>query len=504
MKMDVNALKRLRSLLHPYSLLYVEDNAGLSAQAGMMFTKLFDTFYSAADGEEGLKLFKEHRPQIVITDVAMPRMDGMRMAELILQIEPDTKIIIATAHDEIPLLHRSIELGVFDYLIKPLKLDTILETLMRCVNVLDGARHQKIFNMNLHTVFNYQNNLLLLLHAHTVVMANQPCLDFFGVTTVEELKNKFKTFDQLLLAHNGFLYNHNEIDWFDEISSHTGKLFNTKIATIDGVPHHFILSFQSIPEKEGYSVLSFNDVTELGLLKLYDPNAVERERLSKDEKIVRGLLEMAMRNGAKVKVHNFYKGLTITNDGLIVTMEEKNVSLKTPYIQLKAIQLSDTFYLTSDLFPMSIEAKGIQRIDFDDQSVQFSHYTLAETSPIRRDTIRVVPDGTLQVTILYEGRKYESDVKILDVSIQGMRVEFSLLPSGFAANNQVILDMVITESLRPIIINTAATVFRITEANHRFEVVFFYELHAQGKKALIDYVAKRQLVLIREFKGLQL
>jgi len=213
---------------------------------------------------------------------------------------------------------------------------------------------------------------------------------------------------------------------------------------------------------------------------------------------------MAMRNGAKVKVHNFYKGLTITNDGLIVTMEEKNVFLKTPYIQLKAIQLSDTFYLTSDLFPMSIEAKGIQRIDFDDQSVQFSHYTLAETSPIRRDTIRVVPDGTLQVTILYEGRKYESDVKILDVSIQGMRVEFSLLPSGFAANNQVILDMVITESLRPIIINTAATVFRITEANHRFEVVFFYELHAQGKKALIDYVAKRQLVLIREFKGLQL
>jgi len=294
------------------------------------------------------------------------------------------------------------------------------------------------------------------------------------------------------------------IDWFDEISSHTGKLFNTKIATIDGVPHHFILSFQSIPEKEGYSVLSFNDVTELGLLKLYDPNAVERERLSKDEKMVRGLLEMAMRNGAKVKVHNFYKGLTITNDGLIVTMEEKNVFLKTPYIQLKAIQLSDTFYLTSDLFPMSIEAKGIQRIDFDDQSVQFSHYTLAETSPIRRDTIRVVPDGTLQVTILYEGRKYESDVKILDVSIQGMRVEFSLLPSGFAANNQVILDMVITESLRPIIINTAATVFRITEANHRFEVVFFYELHAQGKKALIDYVAKRQLVLIREFKGLQL
>jgi hypothetical protein len=60
----------------------------------------------------------------------------------------------------------------------------------------------------------------------------------------------------------------------------------------------------------------FNDVTELGLLKLYDTNAVEREELVKDEKMVMGLLEMAMRSGAKVKVHNLYKGLSIANEGL--------------------------------------------------------------------------------------------------------------------------------------------------------------------------------------------
>ncbi|MCX6073299.1 MAG: response regulator [Campylobacterales bacterium] len=502
--MDANALKHLRSLLHPYSLLYVEDNEGLNAQATIMFKKLFDTFYSALDGEEGLKLFEKHRPEIVITDITMPKMDGLSMVAAILKIEPETKIIVTTAYDEISFLHRSIQLGVFDYLKKPLKIDEILVTLERCVKVLDEALHQKLFNANLHTIFNYQNNLLLLLHNRSVVMANHPCLDFFGVTTIEELKKKFATFEQLLLKHNGFLYNHDEIEWFDEISTHIGRLFNTKIASTDNVSHHFILSFQTIPEKEGYSVLSFNDVTELGLLKLYDPNALEHERLIKDENMVRGLLEMALRSGAKIKVHNFYKGLTITNDGLIISVEEQKASLKTPYIQLKAIQLAEMFYLTSDLFPLTIEAKGIKRIDFDNQTVQFINYTLVQTSPIRRDAIRVVPDAAMQVTILYEGRKFGSDLKISDVSIKGMRIQLSLLPSGFTVNKSVILDMVITNELRPVIINTPAVVFRIAEVNHRFEVVFIYDLHAQGKKTLIDYVSKRQLVLIREFKGLQL
>ncbi|MFA6145699.1 MAG: response regulator [Sulfurimonas sp.] len=502
--MDANTLKHLRYLLHSYSLLYVEDNVGLNAHASIMFKKLFDNFYSALDGEMGLKLFKEHRPQIVITDIDMPKMNGLSMAEAILKIDPETKIIVTSAHDEIPLLHRSLQLGVFDYLIKPLKIDEILETLQRCVKILDETLHQKIFNANLHTIFNYQNNLLLLLHNHNVVMANQPTLDFFGVTTIDELKKKFTTFEQLLLEHNGFLYNHDGIEWFKEVSTHIGKLFNTKIAALDSLAHHFILSFQAIPEKKGYAVLSFNDVTELGLLKLYDPNAVERERLIKDETMVRGLLEMAMRSGAKVKVHNFYKGLTITNDGLIAGMEDNKASLKTPYIQLKAIQLAEMFYLTSDLFPMTVEAKGIKRIDFDNQNVQFIHYTLVDTSPIRRETIRVVPDATMQVTVLYEGRKCENELKVLDVSIKGMRIQLSLLPPGFILNSDVILDMVITSALRPVIINTPAVILRIAEINHRFEVVFLYDLHAQGKKSLIDYVAKRQLVLIREFKGLQL
>lgn len=500
---DPNVLKQLRAALHSYSLLYVEDNEGLNAQATTLFKKFFDTVISAYDGEEGLALFQLHRPQIVITDINMPKKDGLRMAEEMHAIDRDVIIIITTAHNDLEFLHRSIKIGVFDYLIKPLKIENLVESFSRCAHTLTEAFHRKIFNANLHAVFNYQNNLVFLLHERNVVIANQPCLDFFGVPNIEALRKRFVSFGEVLLPHKSFVFDHGSMEWFEHISSHPGRLFNVKIEDTRGVSHHFILTFQGVPEKEGYAVLSLNDVTELGLLKLYDSDATERESMAKDEKMVGGLIEMAMRSGAKIKIHNLYKGLSISNDGLIIAVDERAVRMKAPYIQLKAMQLEDMFYLTSELFPMSILAEGIKMIDFDDQSVVFEHYRLVENSPTRRDTIRVPPDQSIRVTMLYEGRKFDADLEIMDVSLRGIRIQFLALPAGFAVKHSVVLDIVISNAMRPVIINTSAEVLRISEIDRRFEVVFTFSLTPQGQKNIIDFIAKRQMVLIREFKGIQ-
>lgn len=500
---DHNDLKHLRTVLQHYVVVYVEDNVGLNAQATELFKKFFNTVISAYDGEEGLRLVEQHHPQIVITDINMPKMDGLSMAESILKIDPDVKIIITTAHDELDFLHRAIKIGIFDYLAKPIRIDNLVETFTRCAEELKEEFHRRIFNANLHTIFNYQNNLVILLNGRNAVMANQPALDFFGTSAMEAFRKKFASFGELLLAHNTFLYNHDGIEWFSHMYKHPKRLFNVKIADQEDVSHHFILSFQTIPEKEGYSVISLNDVTELELLKLYDSNALEREKVSKDTKMIRGLLEMAMRSGAKVRVHNFYKGLSITNEGLITEVNEKYITLKAPYVQLKAIQYENEFYITSELFPMVILCGGIKRMEFEAQNVVFETYKMASTSPTRRQAIRVVPDQDMKVTLLYEGRKFDTDIIILDVSLKAIRVQLPTLPSGFALNVNVLLDMVISSALRPIIINTPATVFRIAEVKSRYEVVCQYDLHGPAQKSMIDYVAKRQMVLIREFKGLQ-
>lgn len=500
---DQNVLKQLRANLHSYSLLYVEDNVGLNTQATTLFKKFFDTVVSATDGSEGLALFEKYHPQIVITDINMPKIDGLKMSEMIRSIDPDVIIIITTAHDERDFLHQSIKIGVFDYLIKPLKIDNLIEIFTRCSDVLTEGSHRKIFNANLHAVFNYQNNLVLLLHERRVVIANQPTLDFFGVSTIEALRKRFQSFGEILLEHKSFVYDHDSMQWFEHISAHAGRLFNVKIADIQDVSHHFILTFKKVPDKEGYAVLSLNDVTELGLLKLYDSNATERELIAKDQKTVRALFEMAMRSGAKIKLHNLYKGLSIVNDGLVESVDVKLVSLKTPYVQLKAMQREEIFYLTSELFPMTIMAQGIKKIDFDTQSVLFDQYHLVQTSPTRRESIRVTPDENIQVTILYEDRKLETELELIDLSTGGMKVKMFALPAGFKVKHSVILDIVIKTALRPVIINITAEVLHIEEVNRRFEVVFIFEIQGTEQKNMIDYIAKRQLILIREFKGIQ-
>jgi CheY-like chemotaxis protein len=500
---DPNVLKQLRSALHSYTLLYVEDNVGLNAQATTLFKKFFDTVLSAKDGAEGLALFEQYHPQIVITDINMPKIDGLKMSEVIRKSNPDVIIIITTAHDEVDFLHQSIKIGVFDYLIKPLKIDNLIETFTRCSEVLIEVYHRKIFNANLHAVFDYQNNLVFLLHERRVVIANQPTLDFFGVSTIEALRKRFQSFGEILLEHKSFVYDHDSMRWFEHISSHQGRLFNVKIADTQDISHHFILTFQSVPDKEGYAVLSLNDVTELGLLKLYDSNATEREALVKDQKMVRALFEMAMRSGAKIKIHNLYKGLSIVNDGLVESVERGLISIKTPYVQLKAMQREDIFYLTSELFPMTILAEGIKRIDFETQSALFDQYRLVQTSPTRRESIRVIPDENIQVTVLYEDRKLDTELELIDVSTGGMKVRMFALPAGFAVKHSVILDIVIKTALRPVIINITAEVLRIEEVNRRFEVIFIFEIQGLGQKNMIDYIAKRQMMLIREFKGIQ-
>ncbi len=498
---DPNVLKKLQKALRNQALLYVESNPGLRAQAGEFFQSVFETVHIAADGEEGLALFRKHHPPIVVTAIKMPKIDGLNLIRTIQSEIPETKIIITSAHDDPAWLHEAIRLKVFDYLVKPVTMQKVVETLIRCAKELRIEMHQRLFNTYLHQIFNYQHNLILLLHQETVVMANQPCLEFFKASGVEEFQRRFLNFGELLLEHSGFLYNRDKIEWLREAKNHPGKLYNVKIADGSGQSHHFVLNLQTLPDKDDYYVLSLNDVTELNLLRLFDPTAVDRESIVRDQKALRGLLEMAKRNNAKIKLHNLYKGLSIANDGIIDELAEKFVRIKTTQMQLKAIQLERQVVLVSDIFPMFIVSTDILSIDMERLSVKLGECKMTSTSPTRREYIRVIPEKDARVTMLYQGRKFDTNLEIGDVSIKALRLVMDSLPAGFQVGSKVILDLVLgVPPLKLTIINTPADVLRIREQSRYFEVVFTYDLASLHRKELTEYIAKRQMQLIREFK----
>jgi YesN/AraC family two-component response regulator len=101
---------------------------------GRMMAREFPgvTVYTAENGQIGLELFKEHKPEIVITDINMPVMDGIEMAGRIKAVKSDTRFIVLTGYSEKNYLEKFSAIGFYKYIIKPVDLDTLFAVIEKC------------------------------------------------------------------------------------------------------------------------------------------------------------------------------------------------------------------------------------------------------------------------------------------------------------------------------------------------------------------------------------
>ncbi len=85
----------------------------------------------AANGKQGLELVKTMDPDIILTDIRMPIMDGLAFAENVFLEKPDAKIIILSGYDDFTYAKKAIHLGVYDYLLKPIDADELLKCICK-------------------------------------------------------------------------------------------------------------------------------------------------------------------------------------------------------------------------------------------------------------------------------------------------------------------------------------------------------------------------------------
>jgi two-component system, response regulator YesN len=97
----------------------------------------------ASDGEVALPMIEELRPDIVITDVMMPFMDGLELSALIRQRYPEIKIIILSGHGEFEYARRALRMGVEEYCLKPVSSSDILHLLKEVSEKIDRERDEK-------------------------------------------------------------------------------------------------------------------------------------------------------------------------------------------------------------------------------------------------------------------------------------------------------------------------------------------------------------------------
>lgn len=111
-----------KELLSKITILYVEDENSISEQVEFFFSKYVKKFYLAKNGIEGIELFNKVKPNILVTDIQMPQMNGLDMIKELSTFKHNVPIIITTAYSDAEYFLRAIELGVDKFVIKPVNL----------------------------------------------------------------------------------------------------------------------------------------------------------------------------------------------------------------------------------------------------------------------------------------------------------------------------------------------------------------------------------------------
>ena len=102
---------------------------------------------TATNGLDALDLIKEHKSDILITDIRMPIMDGLELTKEAKQVNPSLKIVIISGYSEFEYAQQSIRYGVTDYLLKPIKIETLEETLQNICRNLEKIYHDTTCNI---------------------------------------------------------------------------------------------------------------------------------------------------------------------------------------------------------------------------------------------------------------------------------------------------------------------------------------------------------------------
>jgi len=198
--------KKIRELCSNFSVLLVDDEEAARTQVYNILILFFSTVYSAQDGEEAFEIYKDKQPDMVITDLTMPKMDGFGLINAVRSVNKNQRVIVMSAHTETDVIVKSIRSGVDGYILKPIDANQMFEAIEKTASLV------KLEKDNI----SYQNNLEKMVDTQAKKIVDQLINDnLTKLPNKEKLYLDFQSsqFDELMLLN---------IDNFSQINSTYG------------------------------------------------------------------------------------------------------------------------------------------------------------------------------------------------------------------------------------------------------------------------------------------
>ncbi|UTJ05148.1 GGDEF domain-containing response regulator [Arcobacter roscoffensis] len=268
-----------KEILENISVLYVEDENDVREFTAKLLGSLVKKVYTAANGLEGLETFKENSSAIdlIVSDINMPKMDGLEMCTRIKEINKEIPIVITSAHNDPNFLKRAIDVGVNTYAMKPIDLYQLVESMIKAIEPILLKRELEQLNVSLESrveqevqklksILDAQDNIVVVTNNNSLTNVNKRFLEFFNVSDIEEFSSKTVNIYDLFQEEYGFITKdllQKQECWISYIKKLPEIDRVVKIKNSNNEERIFTVNIDNYDEKDNYFVLSLTDITEL-------------------------------------------------------------------------------------------------------------------------------------------------------------------------------------------------------------------------------------------------
>ena len=144
-------LQKCAQYCQEFKLLYVEDSEDIRLYTTETLKHFCPNVTTAKDGIEGLEKFKKEKFDMVLTDINMPNLNGLEMAKEMRKIENSVPILVLSAYNETEYFLESVKIGVDGFILKPLDLTQLIESLYKAAEKVHLRKELKIYQESLET-----------------------------------------------------------------------------------------------------------------------------------------------------------------------------------------------------------------------------------------------------------------------------------------------------------------------------------------------------------------
>ncbi|ADN09113.1 response regulator [Sulfurimonas autotrophica] len=248
-------------------VLYVEDDKNIQEEIHDFLSRFFPVIDLADNGEDGLALYKTGTYDIVISDINMPKMNGIEMVHKIKEINEEQKIIITSAYNEPQYLIELIDNGIDKFVLKPFNHKKFLVVLYKISEFIYNKKQNQILQKKIddkiaetQTIVDMIEHGVVIIDKGIVTQVNKQFLEMSGYESMESCHTEVKSLPSLFEIHKGYIDVNSNVELTQLLESHDSELFKAimKKGLEDKI---YLLKYKKVDNEDKY-VISFTDITD--------------------------------------------------------------------------------------------------------------------------------------------------------------------------------------------------------------------------------------------------